>query len=318
VSSPPTFIKPCIPTEASAPPSGRAWVHEIKHDGIRVQALVASQKATLFTRTGLNWTPRLGAVVDDLAALKVQSALIDGEAIVQNERGIADFHLLQLEMRKGRRARIAVMAFDLLNLNGLDLRPQPLLERKGLLRDTLGQRAKSSLLQVSDHVEGDGRAVLASACKLGLEGIVSKRVDKPYRSGRSADWLKALCVHTDQFVVVGYTLAKGMQESIGSLVLGYLDGQDLVHAGRVGTGLSQAEANAVWTALQAIHIEHPDMSPRLPRDQTKDVVWVKPVLVVQVKYRGWTADGLLRHSAFVRFRHYVRPSEARRPVSLRG
>jgi bifunctional non-homologous end joining protein LigD len=185
---------------------------------------------------------------------------------VQNEHGVADIHLVQLEMRKGRRARIAVMAFDLLNLNGLDLRLQPLLERKGLLRDALGQRAKSSLLQVCDHVEGKGQVVLSSACKLGLEGIVSKRIDKPYRSGRSTDWLKSLCVHTDQFVVVGYALAKGMTESIGSLVLGYLDGPTLVHAGRVGTGFSQAEANAIWTALQAIHIEHPAMSRRLPRD----------------------------------------------------
>jgi bifunctional non-homologous end joining protein LigD len=190
------FIKPCLAQEASTPPSGAQWVHEIKFDGIRVQALLAGRTVSLLTRNGLDWTDRLGLVVRELAELKVQNAIIDGEAIVANKSGVADFHGLQCEMRKGARARIVLMAFDLLHLNGVDMRKRPLLDRKSSLRDILGERP-SSLLQFNDHMPGDGQEVLASACKLGLEGIISKRIDRPYRSGRSPDWLKSKCMLND-------------------------------------------------------------------------------------------------------------------------
>jgi bifunctional non-homologous end joining protein LigD len=139
-------------------------VHEIKFDGIRIQVLAAPPKVSLLTRNGLDWTHRLGLVVKELTEFKVQNAIIDGEAIVQNDRGVSEFHALQRELRKGSRARIAVMAFDLLHLDGRDLRHQPLSERKDLLRDVLGKRLESSLLPFSDHMTRDGKAVLESAC----------------------------------------------------------------------------------------------------------------------------------------------------------
>jgi bifunctional non-homologous end joining protein LigD len=311
-----TFIKPCLAQDAQTPPSGEQWAHEIKHDGFRIQAIVTPPAVTLLTRSGLDWTHRLGVVVKELATLKVRSAIIDGEAVVLNESGVADFHALQREARKGARAHIVLMAFDLLHLNSSDVRKRPLFERKALLRDALGKRSKSSLLRYNDHMLGDGKEVLAGACKLGLEGIISKRLDRPYRSGRSPDWLKPKCLLSDPFVVIGYTPMKGASGAIGSLVLGYYDGVTLRHAGRVGTGFSEREAHAIGEGLEAIRTEEPPTSQRLTHEQRHGVIWVRPQLVAQITYQGWSSDGLLRHSSFKVFLPDLRPSEVRKPKSL--
>jgi bifunctional non-homologous end joining protein LigD len=210
------------------------------------------------------------------------------------------------------------MAFDLLHLEGLELRHRPLRERKDLLRVLLGKRPKSSLLQFSDHMMGDGNAVLESACQIGLEGIISKRLDRPYRSGRSSDWLKSLCLLTDPFVVIGFVPSKAGSDIVGSLVLGFYDGGSLIHAGRVGTGFSQAEARALWQGLQTIRIETQPISQRLSREQRQDVVWVEPRFVAEVQYRGWSGDGLLRHSSFKALLPKKRPSDVQQAASRRA
>jgi bifunctional non-homologous end joining protein LigD len=276
---------------------------------------LAGRAASLLTRNGLDWTHRLGLVIEELAKLKVRSAIIDGEAIVQNDRGVSELQALQRELKKGPLARIAVMAFDLLHLDGVDLRHRPLRERRDLLREILGNRPQSSLLQFSDHMMGDGNAVLESACKMGLEGIISKRHDKPYRSGRSSDWLKSLCLISDPFVIIGYVPSKVASEIVGSLVLGFYEGKSLIHAGRVRTGFSQTEAQALWQGLRTIRAKDPPMSQRLSREQRQDVVWVKPKLVAEVQYRAWSADGLLRHSSFKELLSKLRPSDVHRPLS---
>jgi bifunctional non-homologous end joining protein LigD len=309
------FIKPSLARDAATPPLGDEWVYEIKHDGFRIEALVAPPKVQLLTRNGLDWTHRLGLVVKELAGLRVRSAIIDGEAVVQNDRGVSDPHALQRELKKGSRARIAIMAFDLLHLDGRDLWHRPLRERKDLLRDLLGKRPTSSLLQFSDHMLGNGRAVLESACKMGLEGIISKRLDRPYHSGRTLDWLKSLCLLSDPFVVIGFVPSKAGSAVVGSLVLGFYEGESLIHAGRVGTGFSQTEAQALWQGLQTIRIEDPPIYQRLSRPQRQDVIWVQPRLVAQVQYRGWSADGLLRHSSFKALLPKKQPSEVFRPAS---
>jgi bifunctional non-homologous end joining protein LigD len=312
------FIKPCLAQAASEPPSGEEWVHEIKYDGYRVQIHVVAAKVMLFTRTGLDWTRKFGMVVAELEALPVRAAIIDGEAVVENEMGISEFHALERELKKGAAGRILLRAFDLLHLDGDDVRRRPLLERKAMLKTALGERRTSSLLQVSDHMQADGKEVLAGACQLGLEGIVSKRIDRPYRSGRSADWLKAKCLLADAFVVVGYVTSKPASESIGSLALGYYKGRSLIHAGRVGTGFSADQASAIWEALQTIRTEASPLSHALTREQREGIIWVRPALVAQVEYRGWTPDGVLRHSSFKAFRHDKRPATIRSPASLVG
>ena len=310
------FFKPCLAQAATEPPSGEDWVHEIKYDGYRIQAHLAASNVSLFTRNAFDWTNKLGDVAGELGKLGVKAAIIDGEAVVQNKSGVSNFHALQRELDKGPKARIALMAFDLLHLEGVDVRRQPLLERKAMLKDVLGTRPKSSLLQFGDHMRGDGKQVFASACKLGLEGIISKRVDRPYHSGRSTDWLKIKCALADAFVVIGYVRSKAASQAIGSLVLGYYDGRTLIYAGRVGTGFSASEAAAIWEALQTVRADDPPLSRRLTREQREGVVWVRPALVAQVEYRGWTPENHLWHSSFKAFRQDKWPSQIGRPASL--
>ena len=310
------FVKPCLAQATNEAPSGDEWVHEIKYDGYRVQVHLVGSKAMLFSRNALDWTRRFGLVVGELERLGVGSAIVDGEAVVQDQNGVANFDALRRELGKEQKAQIMLMAFDLLHLDGEDLRPRPLLERKKLLQVLLGARRKSSLLRFSDHMHGDGKQIFASACKLGLEGIVSKRHDRPYRSGRSADWLKIKCIMADPFVVIGYVPLQGASQAIGSLVMGYYDHGTLTYAGRVGTGFSASDAGAIWEGLQTIKSVSSTLLKRLTREQRDGVVWVQPELVAQVEYRSWSPDGLLRHSSFKAFRQDKRPSEIGRPASL--
>jgi bifunctional non-homologous end joining protein LigD len=310
------FIKPCLAQTANEPPSGEEWVHEIKYDGYRIQAHLTGSKVSLFTRNGLDWTDKFGAVVGDLQKLNLGSAIIDGEAIVQRQTGLADFHALQHELARGPDARVILMAFDLLYLNSEDVRKRPLLARKALLKTVLGASRPATLLQFSDHMLGEGKAVLANACKLGLEGIVSKRADRPYRSGRSSDWLKSKCVLADPFVVVGYVPSAGSSRVIGSLALGYYADRYLTYAGRVGTGFSVSDAAAIWDGLQAIRTDDSPLVQRLTPAQRVGVIWVKPKVVAQVEYRSWTPGGILRHASFKAFRQDKRPSQIHKPPSL--
>lgn len=314
-TTPVAFIAPCLAQAAVTPPSGERWVHEIKYDGYRVQVQIQPVGVTLLTRNGLDWTDRLGMAATEISGLAAKSAIVDCEAIVQGKNGRADFHALQREIKKGRKARIILMAFDLLHLNGRDLRCEPLLARKAALRLLLGDRPTSSLVQFSEHMEGDGKEVFASACKLGLEGIVSKLIDQPYSSGRSNDWIKSKCVIADPFVVIGYVASKAASHAIGSLVLGYYEGASLIYAGRVGTGFSARDARAISQGLQSIQSDAPPLAKGLTPEQLDHVVWVRPVLVAQVEYRAWTDDGILRHAAFKAFREDKLPTEIHLPAS---
>ncbi len=312
-----SFIAPCLATAASHPPTGAQWVHEIKYDGYRVQAHIASGEARLLTRSGLDWSDRLGLVRAELAALDARSAIIDGEMIVEDTRGASDFHALQREIKLAAAARIDFVAFDLLELNGCDTRKLLLPERKTELQKLLGVRPAGALLRFSEHIESDGSEVLRHACALGLEGVVSKRIDRPYRSGRSEDWIKVKCVLVERFVVGGYVPQKGADESIGSLVLGYFVDGALRYAGRVGTGFSADEAYAIWHALQAVRRKQPPFDAPLEREQRQGVVWVEPRLVVEIAHRDWTHDNVLRHSAFRRLCLDAVSVEVGTPASLR-
>ncbi len=312
--APLAFTPPSLALAMPEPPLGSNWVHEIKFDGYRVQALVENGEVRLLTRNALDWTPRFGTVTKDIAALKARTAALDCEAVVLDEVGASDFSRLQAELKKGSAAHIHMMAFDLLHLDGRDLRGKPLLERKTALETLIGKaKPDHGLLRYSAHMTGDARKILQNACGMGLEGIISKRIDLPYRSGRNGDWTKSKCIMADPFVVVGYVPSKAGAGLVGSLVLAFHDGGQLVYAGRVGTGFSLAEAQAMAEGFETIRRKTPPLKQTLTREQLNGVVWVSPKLVAQVSYRDVTADGNMRHASFEHFREDKRSAEIKRP-----
>lgn len=309
----PDFIAPCLATLTREPPAGAQWVHEIKFDGYRMQAHINRGEVRLYTRSGLDWTGRFGHLVKALAALKVDSALVDGEVVVEDANGASNFVMLVEALKSRTSSSMLYFAFDVLFLNGRDLRGLPLLERKSLLQGLLAKAPAKGSIRYSDHIAGDGARMLGAVCKLGLEGIISKRTDKPYRSGRGEDWLKSKCLQSDEFVIGGYVDSTAMREAIGALLLGYFDGGTFHYAGRVGTGFSHAVAHELWKKVQKLRIEKQPFSEALTGVQRKDCVWVSPKLVAQIDYRAITADNLLRHASFKSLREDKPAKEVKLP-----
>jgi bifunctional non-homologous end joining protein LigD len=293
----PAFVEPCLATLDSKPPKGRQWVHEIKFDGYRLQARIDNGKVKLLTRSGLDWTMKFGKrVLAALSGLPVRQALIDGELVVEGEAGASDFAALQAALSEGKTDRFAFYTFDLIYASGYDLREVALGERKGALR-ALVPRGDGPL-RFSEDFDTEGEIVLENACRLSLEGIVSKRIDSPYRSGRGRDWIKSKCSHRQEFVVAGYVPSTTGARAIGSLVLGLYEGGKLVHVGRVGTGFSAKTARELWSLLEERRIDKPPFAGKLTADERRDVRWVKPELVAEVEFRGWTGAHIVRHASF--------------------
>ena len=244
----PGFVEPALATLRPSAPAGAKWVHEIKFDGYRLQAHVRAGRANLLTRSGHDWTDRFGAAITDaLGRLTARQAIIDGEVIVEGSSGGSDFSLLQTDLGAGRTDRLVFVAFDLLYLDGRDLCPAPLLERKAALEALL--QGAPEVLRYSEHFEEDGELVLRHACRLSLEGVVSKDRSAAYRSGRGKAWIKSKCSERQEFVVAGYVPSSTARQAIGSLVLGYHEDGKLVHAGRVGTGFTHQAAADLFKRL---------------------------------------------------------------------
>jgi bifunctional non-homologous end joining protein LigD len=294
----PSFIPPCLATLVRDPPDGDKWGHEIKFDGYRLQARIDNGAVRFLTRSGHDWTGKFASLTKPFLALGLTRALIDGEVVVQDDHGASSFVELVADLKAGRSARMTYIAFDLLFLNGTDVRKLPLADRKALLAQALKSAPKAGPLRYSDHMQGDPAAILTNACKLGLEGIISKRLDKPYHSGRHADWVKLKCIQSDEFVIAGYLDSTAIKDAIGALVLGVYDKKSLVYAGRVGTGFDRKTARELWQLLQPLKTATRPFSQILAALQTKGVTWVAPKLVAQIEYRAWTSDGILRHAAF--------------------
>ncbi|WP_200840685.1 non-homologous end-joining DNA ligase, partial [Geminicoccus flavidas] len=228
----PVFVPPCLARLEASPPAGDHWLHEIKFDGYRIEAVLADGKVTLWTRTGLDWTDTFGqAIPDAIAALAADSLVIDGEVVVESEAGASDYVALREDLSAGRTDRFRYYVFDLLHLDGRDLRGLPLVERKARLKRLIGRPAADQSLRFSEDFSEKGDLVLQHACRLSLEGIVSKRRDAPYRSGRSGDWIKSKCSDRQEFVIAGWVPSTAAPKSIGSLVLAYHENGRLVHAG---------------------------------------------------------------------------------------
>ncbi len=291
----PVFIEPALPTLHEEAPAGEGWLHEIKYDGYRIEARIDGGTVQLLTRKGLDWTKRFPAIARALKELKLASALIDGEIIVEDDSGLSSFNGLQGDLKAGRQERLVFVAFDLLYHDGRSFIEAPLTERKAVL-ETLLKNARPPL-RVSEHLDFHDGGLLQHACRLGLEGIVSKRAGSRYPSGRSELWIKAKCILRQEFIILGYLPSTALKGAIGSLVLGYNKGNAISHAGRAGTGFSAAEAKSLRTMLDRIRTEKRPVA-EIAAAAARDVVWVKPERVAEIQMRGWTADGLLRQAAF--------------------
>ncbi len=273
------------------PSSGERWGHEIKFDGYRVQLRVAGGKAHVLTRRGLDWTQRFSEIAADAGGLP--ECLIDGEVVALDDDGISDFAMLQDALARQKTAQLVLFAFDLLHAQGRDLRDEPLEARKQLLKTLL--KGAPSRLRYVEHFASDGEAMLRAACRTRLEGIISKRLDAPYRSGRGEAWTKAKCRAGQEVVIGGWW---GDAKTLRSLIVGAYRDDRLVYLGRVGTGFNATLAREVLDVLtplrQAVSPFAPDRN--LPRQ--KGIVWVKPVTVAEVEFATITSDGLLRQASF--------------------
>ena len=299
----PTFVAPQLATLVDTAPQGGDWLHEIKWDGYRIQAIIDGGRVRLMTRNRKDWSDRFPAIRDLLKDLPAKRAVIDGEVVALTGEAAdggmprSDFAALQQAMESG--AALCYVAFDLLHRDGDDLRKLPLHERKAALRDLIGAglEGKGAELRFCDHLAGEGPAVHAHACDMGLEGIVSKRADRPYRSGRGRDWLKAKCARREEFVIAGFSPSDKKGRPFASLLLGSFENGDLVYRGRVGTGFDAEMMADLATKMRSLSRKTAPFE-EVPATIARTARWVTPKLVAQIAYTERTPDGLLRHPAF--------------------
>jgi len=299
-ADPPQHTGPQLATLAKLPSDDANWLHEIKFDGYRLMAVLLDGTVRLFTRQGKDWTQKFAAIARALNELPVRQAVLDGEAVVLDDRGISDFQALQNSL-DGEDAQLPVYSvFDLLYCEGYDLADVPLLQRKELLKklcDTLDKN--NSVIRYSDHIIGKGKLFYEEACANGLEGVIGKRIDSPYVQRRSTNWIKVKCSLRQEFIICGYTLPSGSRTAFGALLLGYYADGRLIYCGRVGTGFSERLLVRLLEKLEArIQDEPPFPVPPKGAEAKGIQHWVRPELVAEVEFTGWTEDGLLRHPSF--------------------
>ncbi|MBZ9817414.1 DNA ligase D [Mesorhizobium sp. CA7] len=291
------FIEPQLATLEKDAPAGEDWLHEVKFDGYRMQAQIAGSEVRLLTRAGLDWTGKFeGPVTAALAKLKCRDAIIDGEIVVLADSGVSSFPMLQADLSARRADRFIYYVFDLMRLNGEDLRREPLVERKQALAELLGEQPENSALRFSDHFHEPGKVMLQHVCRMGLEGVVSKRADAPYRSGRGLTWIKSKCTLRQEFVIGGYLPSDKTGRGLRSLLVGFNEGGKLHYAGRVGTGFSGKVMTDLKKKLDSLETKTSPFSTAVPKG--KDLTFVKPELVGEVEFRSWTSDRIIRHASF--------------------
>ena len=317
----PDFIPPQLTALVRAAPDDDGWLHEIKFDGYRMHARIERGDVRLLTRTGLNWTSKYSPIAAALAEFPVDAAYLDGELCGVRPDGTTSFSMIQAASDRGNAAALVFFLFDIMHLDGEDLMPLPLIERKARLAGLLA--GVTSPLQYSDHERARGPEFHAQACKLQLEGIVSKRADAAYTPGNRGIWVKTKCLNREEFVIVGWTDPEGSRPHLGALLLGYYapDGK-LVYAGRAGTGMTTAELARVRKRLE------PLSAPRMPLDVPPPrtsrfgaplvlsrVHWLRPELVAEVTFLTWTDDGLLRQVVYQGLREDKPAREVVRPTA---
>ncbi len=309
----PKTLSPELATLVDVAPAGDAWVHEIKLDGYRILARLEHGEVQLLTRNGHDWTDRLRWLAKALQKLKVQTAFIDGELVALDERGISNFQQLQNALSGQGHDSLVYYAFDLMHLDGQELAPLPLVERKARLRQLLERDADDvgQTLRLSAHIVGSGPDFFDSACKLGLEGTIAKRADSPYRGGRGRDWLKIKCTRRQEFAIVGFTEPAGSRSHLGALLLGVAEQGELRYAGRVGTGFSEASLRELQAKLAPLSTTKSALVNPPRGADARGVHWVEPVLVAEVGFSEMTGEGMLRHPRFYGLREDKQGHEAK-------
>ncbi|TYL84712.1 non-homologous end-joining DNA ligase [Bradyrhizobium cytisi] len=282
----PDFVEPALASSIEKVPSGSRWIHEIKFDGYRVQVHLHNEAVKVFTRRGHDWTHRFKKVADEAWHIKASSAIIDGEIVVPAADGTTDFSVLQNELR-GSSKRIVLVAFDLLYLNGRDLRKLPLHQRKAELKKIIA----GTDVQFSESFKIEGQEMFAHACKLGLEGVVSKVRDSVYASGRRNNWVKKTCAQRETLTIAGFALDEGKWDGI---YLGRRQGADLVYAGKVDHGFDRVSASDLQKRLKPLIRKTQPYSKRIAHKG----IWVEPKLLAEIEYRAKSAEGKVRHPFF--------------------
>jgi bifunctional non-homologous end joining protein LigD len=298
----PGFISPQLATLRDNAPTGDKYIHEIKFDGYRLQGHLRGGLATMYTRSGLNWTKRFPTIAQAMSDIRATELILDGEVISANETGAVNFSQLQDDLSKPRYDRMAYYVFDLLYLDGYDLRASRLVERKKLLHELLSD--VEGPIQFSEHFDTGGASLFKQACQLGLEGIVSKSKGAPYRSERNESWLKVKCIQTTRYEVIGY------KDGATSLYLAKREGKDLVYVGKAGTGFTQAMVAQLYKLLKPITLEKMPLAKK-PDRKNKIDNWAAPKYWAEIGYRDITSDGLLRH---VTFKGLYESKNAKKPL----
>ena len=292
-----------LATLADHAPAGEGWLHEIKLDGYRAMLELRDGHARFVTRGGHDWSDRFAGLVQAALELPVRDALLDGEVCVVDAEGKTSFSALQRALSSRGGEPLVYFAFDLLALDGHDLRHEPLVARKAALASLLGALSSGSPLRHLDHIVGDGDTFHAHTCDFALEGSISKRADGSYRSGRTRDWLKVKCLARQEFVVVGWTEGTGSREGFGALVLGVHDAEGrLIHAGRVGTGFAEQDLRDLRARLDGLASGESPLAALPAGPSVRGVHWVRPELVAEVAFTEWTPDGVLRQPVFMGLR----------------
>jgi bifunctional non-homologous end joining protein LigD len=316
----PDFVPPQLAALAETAPEGGEWAHELKWDGYRMHARIDSGEVRLLTRTGLDWTPKYPPIVKSLGGLQVRQAYLDGELCALSEEGLTTFSAMQAATDARSVEGLVFVLFDLLFLDGEDLTAEPLRVRKQRLEAVLADAAPG--LQYSEHHIGSGNTFYRHACKLGIEGIVSKRLDCPYNPGDRGVWRKVKCLNREEFVVVGWTDPEGSRPYLGALLLAYYaaDGR-LVYAGRAGTGMNRDQLRRLRDLLGPLASTDMPLDVLPPRSTRfgsplvlSRVHWVRPEMVVEVTYLTWTDDNLLRHVVFAGVREDKPARDVVRPI----
>lgn len=322
----PAFIPPQLATQADEPPTQTTWLHELKLDGYRIQARLdgASKdgdKVQLLTRTGLDWTHRMKAIAATVAALPASTAILDGEVVVVDAEGLTSFANLQAAFKDGEKHPLTYFVFDLLHLNGRNLRTLPLEQRKAMLAKLLEGNTSDETIRLSEHLDADGARVFQKACSLHAEGIVSKLGSATYTSGRTRSWLKIKCALQQEFVIGGFTLPSNGMHGVGALLLGYYERDKngktakLIYAGRTGTGFTQKTHALLRTQLDELQVKDTPFAA-LPAGAGRGARWITPKLVADVHFATWTADNLVRQAAFQGLREDKPAKDVRREEAV--
>ncbi len=316
----PLKVAPELPLLVERLPGDDGWLHELKLDGYRLIGVVRAGEPSLRTRRWNDWTHRFPAIARALRELHLENAILDGEIVALRKDGSTDFQALQNSLQEAGGVPLVYFVFDLLYYRGHDLRQVALIDRKSLLSRILEARPPSRWVRYSGHIAGQGNEVYSRACGHGLEGIVAKRAGSPYLGRRTSDWVKIKCLKRQEFVIGGWTEPGGRRQSLGALLLGYFEGpSQLVYCGRVGTGFTEGSLRDLHRALRAVESKQSPFRNRPSGMAARGVIhWADPVVVAEIAFSAWTADGMLRHASFQGIREDKDPPEITREIPAAG